>query len=103
MRDDEHGTNTTRLTCPNVVRQARDVTRVTHEDCCSDFSLSSCGNGNGCVEDAFVSIASATVCIIKDLTTLRGTRISNQSFKNTGLLIPGSIQLEQARYWGTAG
>jgi hypothetical protein len=54
----------------DIVGQARDVTRVTHEDGRGDLGLSSCGDGNGSVAETFVGIASSAVSIVKDLTTL---------------------------------
>lgn len=64
------GTNATRLAGSDIVGQTWDVTRVAHEDGCSNFGLSSCRNGNRRIADAFITVTSTAVRIVKKLTAL---------------------------------
>jgi hypothetical protein len=72
------------LTWSNVVREARNVARVTHEDRSCNLRLSSRGDRNGGVRDPFVGVPSTTVSIVKDLTTLE--KIQREKILDTALI-----------------
>lgn len=67
---DKKSTYAGSLASTDVVAEARDVARITHEDCSGDLLLSSSGDGDSSAGEAFVGVSAPTISIVEDLATL---------------------------------
>jgi len=64
-------THSLRRACADVVAQTRPVARVTHEDRDGNLLLRCRRNRDARVGNALVRVATAAVCIVKDLASLK--------------------------------
>lgn len=71
-RNEYYGTVTYafRPACANFIRQAIDVPRVSHEDCCLDHVHGRGREENSSVGEALVRVASSTESVVENLTAL---------------------------------
>jgi hypothetical protein len=58
-------------TSANIVGEAINVARISHENCCLDHLYRRCGERNSSVCIALIRISTSAKCVVKDLATLR--------------------------------